>query len=112
MIVYKYYFGIRFAELGFEIILVINDVKDLIIVFPAIEVANELETVSATEQVRVWEILTVPPVKRTRCIDNYTRNGRGTCRHNNRFPNIYTAEYRGEYTYFSGWKWKRTHLCS
>ena len=59
----KYYLAKGFAELGFEIIPVINDVKDLIIVFPAIEIANELETVSATEQVRVWEILTVPPVK-------------------------------------------------
>ena len=40
-----------------------KSIEDMIIIFPAAEVANDIEIFPETEQVPVWEILTVPPAK-------------------------------------------------
>ncbi len=42
-----------------------KSIEDMIIIFPAAEVANDIEIFPETEQVPVWEILTVPPAKGT-----------------------------------------------
>ena len=42
-----------------------KSIEDMIIIFPAAEVANDIEIFPETENVPVWEILTVPPAKGT-----------------------------------------------